>query len=273
MKTRPEPGAVRSGRAATARRRTRWRLLASPLTRRVLVVNLLAPVILVFGLFYLDRYKQGLIHAELTDMTTQAEMVAGAVGEGAVSEQALGFLELNRDVAQQMVRRLAEPAQVRARLFDPVGDLAADSRFLLSSKGAIQIEPLPRPDSGGLRGWLHRLWETLATWMPDDKALPPYREHLQQRGEHYPEVLAALSGHTETRVRARHHGIILSVAVPVQRYKQVVGALMLSADGSNVARSLFQVRLAIVEIFAVVLMITTLLSLKTSSAVMSRMQR
>ena len=243
------------------RRRPRWRLLASPLTRRVLAVNLLAPVILVFGLFYLDRYKQGLIHAQLTGMTTQAEMVAGAIGEGAVSEQALGFLELNRDVAQQMVRRLSEPAQVRARLFDPVGDLAADSRFLLSSKGMIQIEPLSAPHAGGVMGWLHRLWETVTTWMPYDQTLPPYVEHPVQRAEHYPEVLAALSGRIETKVRSRRHGIILSVAVPVQRYKQVVGALMLSADGSNIARSLFQVRLAIVEIFAVVLLITTLLSL------------
>ncbi len=146
MKTWPEPAAATAtGAPVPARRRPRWRLLASPLTRRVLAVNLLAPVILVAGLLYLDRYKQGLIRAELVGMSTQAEMMAGAVGEGAVSEQAMGFLELNRDIAQQMVHRLAEPAQVRARLFDPVGDLAADSRFLLSSKGVIQMEPLPRP--------------------------------------------------------------------------------------------------------------------------------
>ncbi|MCR6629060.1 MAG: sensor N-terminal transmembrane domain-containing protein [Magnetospirillum sp.] len=115
------------GQAPARRRFRRWKPLRSPLTRRILAVNLIAPVILVAGLFYMDRYKQGLIQSELVGLTTQAEMVAGAVGEGAVSEQALGFLELNPELAQQMVRRLAEPAQVRARLFDAVGDLAADS--------------------------------------------------------------------------------------------------------------------------------------------------
>jgi len=247
-------------RPTSPRLRRRWRLLASPLTRRIVAVNLLAPVILVCGVFYLDRYKQGLIHAELVGLTTQAEMVAGAVGEGAVVEQALGLLELNREVAQQMVRRLAEPAQVRARLFDPVGGLAADSRALLSAKGIIQIEDLPVPHRRGWLGWLVRGWDAVTTWMPSDPTLPVYVEQIEQHADHYPEVMAALGGRTGTAVRSRRHGIMLSVAVPVQRYKQVVGALMVSADGTGIARSLFQVRVAIVEIFAVVLLITTGLS-------------
>ena len=258
----PAPGAGAGWRKspATPRLRRRWRLLASPLTRRIVAVNLLAPIILVCGVFYLDRYKQGLIHAELVGLTTQAEMVAGAVGEGAVVEEALGLLELNREVAQQMVRRLAEPAQVRARLFDPVGDLAADSRALLSAKGIIQIEDLPVPHRRGWIGWLVRGWEAVTTWMPSDPTLPLYVEQIEQHADHYPEVMAALAGRTDTAVRSRRHGIMLSVAVPVQRYKQVVGALMVSADGASVARSLFQVRVAIVEVFAVVLLITTALS-------------
>ncbi len=109
--------------------------------------------------------------------------------------------------------------------------------------------------------------------MPEDEALPPYVEHPVQRAENYPEVLAALSGRTQTAIRAYHHGVVLSVAVPVQRYKQVVGAVLLSADADNVARSLFQVRLAIVEIFAVVLMITTLLSLYLAGTIARPIRR
>jgi two-component system, OmpR family, sensor histidine kinase ChvG len=255
------------------RRWRRWRLLASPLTRRILAVNLLAPIILVGGLMYMDRYKQGLIRADLAALGTQAEMVAGAVGEGAVSEQAIGVLELNHEVAQQMVRRLAQPAQVRARLFDPAGELVADSRFLLSAKGAIQIEALPAPHAPGLRGAVERWWERLNTWMPEDYSLPPYVEPSEQHATDFPEVVAALGGKVETELRGRHHGIVLSVAVPVQRYKQVAGALMVSADGTGIARALFQVRLAIVEVFAVVLLITILLSLYLASTIARPIRR
>ena len=137
----------------------------------------------------------------------------------------------------------------------------------------VQIDELP--EVGG-NGWHHRLrhlWGRITTWMPDEKTLPRYVEPLNQHAEIYPEVMAALAGRIETAVRAKRHGIIISVAVPVQRYKQVVGALMVSADGANIARSLFQVRLAIVEIFVVVLMITTLLSLYLAGTIARPVRR
>lgn len=257
-----ERATPRPSDSGTAPRRhfRRWRPLRSPLTRRILAVNLVAPILLVAGLFYMDRYKQGLIRGELAGLTTQAEMVAGAVGEGAVSEQALGFLELNPDLAQQMVRRLAEPAQVRVRLYDAVGGLAADSRQLLSRKGNILIEELPPPAGRGLRARLSRWWDGVTTWMPQDATLPPYTERPDDRAERWPEAMAALAGRTSTAVRSRAGGLVLSVAVPVQRYKQVVGALVVQADGRNVARNLFQVRLNILQIFVVALTITVGLS-------------
>lgn len=272
MTTLPDPATRRP--APARRKRRRWRPLSSPLTRRLLAVNLIAPVLLVVGLFYLDLYKQGLVRAELAGLTTQAEMVAGAVGEGAVREQALGLLELNREQAQQMVRRLAEPAQLRARLFDAVGMLAADSRFLLYSQGVVQIEELPPPKGRGWRAELRQAWERIATWMPVDETLPTYVEHAEQRADHYPEVMAALSGRADSAVRNRKHGgIVLSVAVPVQRYKQVVGALMVSADGAGIARSLFQVRMAIIEVFAVTLLITIALSLYMAGTIARPVRR
>lgn len=234
----------------------------------------MAPIILATGLLYLDRYKQGLIRSELAGLTTQAEMLAGAVGEGAVAEQALGFLEINQDLAQHMVRRLAKSAQIRARLFDAVGGLAADSRFLLSPKGNIRIEDLEPPHGIGLLAQLNEWWQRASTWMPLDESLPVHLEPPQQRAEHFPEAVAALSGRTWDMVRTDPAGgIILSAAVPVQRYKQVVGALMVSHDGSRVARALFQVRLAIAEAFLVSLAVTIGLSLYMAGTIARPIRR
>ena len=239
----------------------RWRPLSSPLTRRILAVNLLAPIILVVGLLYLDRYKIGLIRTELAGLTTQAEMIAGAVGEGAIPDGDLDDFGINHEIAQQMVRRLAEPAHVRARLYDLSGDLIGDSRYLLSLRGVIQIEPLPELHQQDWHGRLDGMIDSIMTWMPNERGLPPYVEHMHQRVSDYPEAIAALIGRTQATVRARHHGLVLSVAVPVQRYKQVVGALLLTSDGGSIGRALFQVRIAIFQVFMVVLLITTLVSL------------
>jgi two-component system sensor histidine kinase ChvG len=55
--------------------------------------------------------------------------------------------------------------------------------------------------------------------------------------------------------------MVLSVAVPVQRYKQVLGALMLTRGSHDIDVAVFQVRRDILKVFAVALAVTVLLSL------------
>ena len=54
--------------------------------------------------------------------------------------------------------------------------------------------------------------------------------------------------------------MILTVAVPVQRYKQVLGAVMLSRGGAQIDAAIRSVRLDILKVFAVALAVTVLLS-------------
>ena len=61
----------------------------SPITRRILAVNVLALGILVAGLLYLGQYRQSLIDAELTALMIQADMFAAALGEGAVDRKSV----------------------------------------------------------------------------------------------------------------------------------------------------------------------------------------
>ncbi|WP_414533246.1 stimulus-sensing domain-containing protein [Magnetospirillum fulvum] len=258
-----------------ARRRwPRWRLLASPLTRRILAVNLLAPVVLVGGLLYLDRYKQGLIRSELEGLATQAEMVAAAVGEGALVEGEIEGLEFNADTARQMVRRLAEPAKLRVRLFGSDGELVADSRFRLGANGVVHVEMLPPPREPSWSDDVRQWWERTAHWLRFDRALQLYRDRPRARASDFAEVATALDGRSGAQVRTRPGGgLVLSVAVPVQRYKQVGGAVLITADGTNVTRALFQVRLAIFQVFAVALGLTIALSLYMAGTIARPIRR
>ncbi len=254
----------------------RWHPFISPLTRRILVVNLVAPLVLVLGLFYTDNYQQGLIHNEVSRLTIQAAMMAGAVAEGAVGEQAQGFVELNSLLAQQMVRRLSESAQVHVRLFDSLGGVAADSLILLSPKGNIRVEPLPPPKDRNWRSSVVSWRKQVSSWMSSSKTeLPPMVDEIgEERVDRWPEAVTALTGVPGSAVRARPDGgMLLSVAVPVQRYKQVMGALVLSADGDNVDNSLLEVRIAIVEIFGVALAVTIGLSLYMAGTISRPIRR
>jgi two-component system sensor histidine kinase ChvG len=247
------------------------------LTRRILLVNLLAPVVLMVGLFYLDRYKQGLIQAELEMMSTHAQMAAAAIGEGAVVDgESLepGVPGFNHEMVQQMLSRLVEPARLRARLFETDGDLAADSRSRRGHGGAVHIEELPEPR---LPRWTDRLrhgWERLTTWFPVEEGLPPYLDHPRLRASDFPEIISALGGRIAWDMRRnKTGGLILSVAVPVQRYKKVVGALLITGDGEAIAKSMFQVRIAILEAFLLSFGITVALSLYMAGTIARPIRR
>ena len=78
----------------------------------------------------------------------------------------------------------------------------------------------------------------------------------------FPEAASALSGFNASAVRMAPDGrLMLSAAVPVQRYKQVLGALMLMRDNRAIAASLREVRYDMMVIAAAALGITVLLSL------------
>jgi two-component system sensor histidine kinase ChvG len=239
------------------------RRLLSPLTWRILAVNLTAPVVLVLGLLFLDEYEQTLIAAELDALETQGEMIAASVGESAVvveTESAdfptftdSGSLRtIDQATARQLVRRLADLAQLRARLFDRGGAPIADSRLLRGPGGEVQVVDLPPIEPGMLLASLRRVYDMTIAPLRRQPDLEPYVELPDGNGSAYQEVMAALdTGEIGGAVRRRGDGQkVLTAAVPVQFYKQMVGAVLVSRDGRNIDERLFVVRRSILTLFA-----------------------
>jgi len=240
----------------------------SPITWRILAVNLAALAFLAISLLYLGAFRDGLIENELTSLKGQAMLFAAALGEGSVeprtpTDETESQQRLLADPSRHIIRRMAETVGVRARLFDELGNLLADSRRLIGPAGEVTIEILDPPSAGA--GPLQRLFaafDRLAAALPGVGDLPPYRETAVQLARDHEEVVAALSGEPIGMVRATASGdLVLSVAVPVQRYKEVLGAVMLSKGSREIETALLDVRRALLELFGVVFAITVLLSI------------
>ena len=255
--------------------KNRPRRLLSPLTRRILAVNVLALALLGGGLLYLGQYRDNLIDAELKALGVQAEMFAAALGEGAVVADSPSGQRLASEIADQIVRRLVETTGTRARLFRNNGTLVADSRRLMGPGGIVHIEELPPPgDNGGIFPAALEIYDRLARRLTRQEALPLYKEKLRQHARDYPEVTSALSGYSSHAVRsAGGDSMILSVAVAVTRYKQVLGALMLTRGSHTIDNALLEVRLDILKIFAGVLAVTILLSVYLASTIVRPIRR
>lgn len=245
----------------------------SPLTLRILAVNVLALLVLLAGLLYLGRYQDRLIQAETEALATEARIFASALGEGAVNriltapsptgDESGERFELAPELARPMIRRLAEATSTRTRLFDIDGHMLSDSRVLVGSQGRIEIRELPTPPSGDpVSRAINDLYTRLIDVVPSREGLPVYRE---QPGQPNPDVERALSGEAAATVwRVDGAGgdpeLLLTVAVPVQRYREVLGAVLLTRGGGEIDRAIRSVRFDILRVFGVALLVTIGLS-------------
>jgi two-component system sensor histidine kinase ChvG len=257
-------------RVAPPSRRRRF----STLTLRILAPNVLTLGILVGGIFYLDQYRDGLLDAKVAALQVQAEMIAGALGQSALS----GPLERRRidpAIASGILRRMAQPAGARARLYGKDGLLIADSRYLVSAGRQVQLRYLPPPDTGDdLIGLLDRFYDWVIPRMPHEEDFPRYSEALGEGIKAFPEATAALSGNISGAVRALDDGaLIVNVAAPVQQLWQVVGVLMLSADSADIEEGVRNARVAIIEAFVLALGLTFLLSLFLAGTISRPLRR
>lgn len=244
------------------------RRLMSPLTRRILAVNLIAPFVLVAGLLYLDRYEQKLIESEMAVLSSQAQLYALALGQSAVEQPDTDAVQLSRELVGRIANRITPPGAARVRVFDASGVLMVDSRRILGPGGLIRIEQLPPPaEETPLGLLLVQLYESAVDLFPFTRR-EVYAEPSDQRADDYDEAVAALAGESATGVRRAPNGpLILTVTEPIRHYQRAIGVLMLSVEGRQIDAAVRSVRLDILTVFGAALVLTVLLSIYLANAI------
>ena len=256
----------------------------SSLTRRIVFLNLAALAVLLFGILYLNQFREGLIDARVTSLLTQGKIIAGAVAASAAAEadsitinpdrlmelqagesftpsdDTFGFFDfpIDPERAAPILRAAISPTDTRARIYDLAGNLVIDSRQL-HSRGILRFN-LPDPIAEQEVTWLER-WSRFVSWIRQAD-LPLYKELGSTEGRGYPEVDRALDGSPGSIVRVNDQGrLIVSVAVPIQRSRVIAGALLLSTRDGEIDEIVQAERWGIVRVFLIAAMVTGTLSI------------
>lgn len=270
--------------------------LFSSLTRRILILNLAALAVLVVGVLYLNQFRDGLIDARVESLRTQGEIIAGAIAASATVEtdslnidpeklfelqagenlgpgadlESLDF-PINPEKVAPVLRRLISPTRTRARVYDRDANLLLDSRHLYS-RGQILRYDLPPVDDEE-NGILDRAERFLFDLFRNTD-LPLYKEQPGGSGAGFPEVMTALTGSPATQVRVNEQGEqIVSVAVPIQRFRAVLGVLMLSTEGNDIDKIVAGERRAILRVFGVAALANAVLSVLLASTIANPLRR
>src|SRR3954447_9372904 len=273
--------------AAPPRRRKRLRLMvraraiwrglvlraSSSLTRRIVVLNLAGLVALLVGFAYLNQFRQGLIEARVQSLLTQGDIIAGAVAASATvetdtitldpdrllqlqagetaapSDDGASPLEfsLNPERVAPLLRRLVSPTRTRALVFDREGTLLLDSRSLFGRGDILRLDLPPVPKK--TPSLVERGWKSLRNVLR--RHPKPFLEEIAPpNGRILPEVQKALLGARTSVVGANGRGeTIVSVAVPIQRFRAVKGVLLLSTQGGDIDGIIVSERFALLQVF------------------------
>jgi len=270
----------------------------SSLTRRIVFLNVTGLLALSIGITLLSQFRAGLIDARVQSLLVQGQIIAGAIAASATvetdssitidpdklldlhpgesygpSEDALyGFdFPINPERVAPVLRRLVSPTKTRARIYDRDGVLLVDSRSLFGRGDVLRFDlPPPNAEKPGL---FERLFIAVRRWLGRGD-LPLYRELGPGNGRGYPEVSQALNGQNASMVRIDDRGdVIVSVAVPVQRFRAVRGALMLSTQGADIDDMVEAERLAILKVFLVAAGVMVVLSILLAGTIAEPVRR
>ena len=267
----------------------------SSLTRRIVFLNVAGLLAFVLGILYLTPFRASLIDARMQSLIVQGDLIAIAIaaqstesdainidperllelqaGESLVpSDDALFGFEFPVDPERvaPLLRRLITPTNTRARIYDRDGTLILDSRSLFGRGDVLRFDlPPPNQEKPGL---VERTFIAIRTWLGRD--LPRYRELGPENGTGYTEVVEALSGQNASTKRINDRGeVIVSVAVPIQRFRTVRGALLLSTQGGEIEKAEEAERLAIVKMFLIYAGIMMVLSVLLASTIAGPVRR
>lgn len=258
----PEARPARQEPEAAAASRFRARKFLRPLsslTQRIVAINLVGLAVLVAGVLFLNQLRSELIQMRVNSLVTQGKMVATAIAElAAVSPEATRY---DAYAANEVLRQLTLPTGQRAQLYTR-GRLTGDTRSFDFARSPVESRSLAPPSRRpeGFLSWIEGAYSRLAqVFFADD--LPLYIETPVAGITEDREVYRAARGETSSALRVNSDGeLIVSVAVPIQRLKVVMGVLVLSTEGGDIDRVIRVGRIEILRVVMVAGLVSLLLS-------------
>ena len=239
---------LRQGRG----RRGFFSLNRSPLARKIIVFNLMALVILVAGVLFMNPFRDSLVLQREQGLITEAQLIA--------------------NVMQTAVQA---PGGQLPRSLDQVGIGPGVEVFLFESGGALLATGVGRARevtgmsseerSTIITDFLNVIWETVSGIVGSDKGRMTVVD-----GKALAEGLyvQALGGETAVNTgRGAAGGTLFSVATPVFSAGQVIGAVVLTSAEGEIDRLVRYEREQVLQMFVIALLVSIGLSLVLASTI------
>ncbi len=237
----------------------------SPLTLRLLAVNIGAVLMLAMGIFYSGRYEEVLIERELRALSREAQVVATLVShdDEKLTHKSGGIMALRQMIKGEKSQRIV--------VTNSDGDIIVDSQpqMILSAAPVPPVKPSFRQRTEDLVLKLFSFLPTrlylsrLETFRVESGALP---------AQMFPSLLGAFQGRAGADAwRDADGDVLLTAVAPLTETR--AGAVLLMRKGHEVMASVRDVQWQVLQLFIFTLSVTTLLTLYLSYSIVRPLTR
>lgn len=233
---------------------------SSPLARKIITFNLLALVVLVAGVLYLNPFRDSLVTERELNLMSKARLVAGFF-DIVMPRRSTSLYPAPGFDPQQILHRMQGGSQVTLYLFSPSGEMIAASEAAQSDSG------LPEGIEGQnlITGTLERLWEGLSRIAGRPTSAQAGSEALRTAVDLLPEAMAG-----ETVVRTGFDGageLFFSAVSPVVRGEEIVGVVGLTSGSGELNALVRNEREQVLQMFFTAMLVSIGLSLVLASTI------
>ncbi|MGH1374749.1 MAG: HAMP domain-containing sensor histidine kinase [Alphaproteobacteria bacterium] len=243
------------------------------LTLRILGVNVVAVIALVFGVVYLGQYHATLIETKLERFETEVVLVSAAVTEGVLvtkitEDKEVVFLSLSK--AKSLSARIGATLDKRILIFNPLGEIISDTKALIAENKVKPIFKIIEDDKQRLQS-VEVLKDTaawIASVFPQYNKLPLFPD--EELGETLADANFVEQDTNELNIsvwKGKGGHVILTATMPILSQTKSVGSIMIVSDGADIREALADTWFDIVKIFLLTLFITILLSIYLSGVI------
>ncbi|MEL6688783.1 MAG: sensor histidine kinase [Pseudomonadota bacterium] len=250
---------------AKRQRRSFIALNRSPLARKIITFNLLALVILVAGVLYLNPSRESLAFQRSIGLVNEAELIADVFEAGLPAAAPASLATGDGIQVDEVLLNLDLRGGIEVFVFDPTEALIASTLGMERPDRAL-VEGLQRDvQSTIIIEFLNSVWDALSSVLSPAEPAPT----LVSPEEQVRALLAsALQGETEADTgRDAEGSSVFSVATPIEQNGRVVGAVALVSAAGEIDLLVRQQREQVLQMFVIALLVSIGLSLVLASTI------
>ncbi len=232
----------------------------SPLARKIITFNLLALIILVAGVLYLNPFRDSLVLERERGLVVHAELIADVF-----EAQLANGGSIDAGMSRDTVSGLDLPAGIELFVFDPAKTLLASTIDQPRNTLAPIVGLHKQTRSTLITDFLNSVWEKASAILAPKSASQP---------DQNPEEMArglldeSLAGQTHVRThRDVTHGAIFSVATPIVVNGAPVGVVAITSAAGQIDQLVRAEREQVLQMFVIAILVSIGLSLVLASTI------